>query len=520
MQKFDVIIAGGSIGGVLAAKSACEMNKQVLLIEKTKWIGGQFTNQAVPPDEHPFIESFGCTKSYRMFREKARSFMRDHFPVKEHVRDLKAWNPGHASVSRLSAHPRVFLHLFEEMLLPYLTNGTLTLLTEHHIVKTIQENDRVIHVVIKNLNNNVSLDASALYVLDATDTGELLPLTGTEYVYGAEGYEETLEPNTLTKSSKDDMQPVTWVLAMDYVEGENHVIKKPELYDYFKEQIWPCDLTPVISWYGPDSSTGKTKEFGMFDGRGKKLFPLWSYRRVIDPKDFKEGFFKTEVTLLNWPQNDYIFGNIFETENDLLHQERAKQLTLSMFYWLQTEAPREDGGIGYPGLRLRGDVVGTDDGFAMAPYIRESRRIKAIKTITEHTINADIQKELPVLEDSVGVGSYHIDLHMTTVNNRFFYFKTWPFEIPLSAMIPIRMKNLIPACKNIGTTQLTNGCFRLHPVEWNIGEVAGYLAACAIDWNKTPFEIYHDQELLKAFQLFLDRKGIERHWPKDLVHVI
>ncbi|MGG2474547.1 FAD-dependent oxidoreductase, partial [Rhizobium sp. BR5] len=31
--------------------------------------------------------------------------------------------------------------------------------------------------------------------------------------------------------------------------------------------------------------------------------------------------------------------------------------------------------------------------------------------------------------------------------------------------------------KNIGTTHITNGCYRLHPVEWNIGEVAGMLAA-------------------------------------------
>lgn len=520
MNKYDIIITGGSIGGVLAAKSACEMNHRVLLIERTKWVGGQFTSQAVPPDEHPFIESFGCTKTYREFREQVRHYMKDHYPVKPHVKDLKAWNPGHASVSRLSAPPRVFLHLFEQMLTPYITKGTLTVLLEHEVVDAMSQHDEVKQISIKDIHRNAIFEVEALYFLDATDTGELLPLTGTEYVYGAEGYDETQEPNTLKIANPQDMQPITWVLAMDYDEGQNHIIEKPYLYDYFKQQIWPCDHTPMISWYGPDSSTGKTKEFGMFDGRGKKLFPLWSYRRVIDPKEFEEGFFKTEVTLLNWPQNDYIFGNIFESDDDKMHQERSRQLTLSLFYWLQTEAPREDGGFGYPGLRLRGDIVGTDDGLAMAPYIRESRRIKAIKTVTEHHMNANIQKELPVLEDSVGVGSYHIDLHMTTVNHRFFYFKTWPFEIPLSSMIPVRMKNIIPSCKNIGTTQLTNGCFRLHPVEWNIGEVAGYLASCAISWNKTPKEIYHDRDLLNQFQIFLDEKGIERHWPKDLVHVI
>ncbi|SIB81556.1 FAD dependent oxidoreductase [Mycobacteroides abscessus subsp. abscessus] len=59
------------------------------------------------------------------------------------------------------------------------------------------------------------------------------------------------------------------------------------------------------------------------------------------------------------------------------HLEGARQLSLSLLYWMQTEAPRPDGGQGYKGLRLRPDVTGTDDGLAMYPYIRESRRIKA-----------------------------------------------------------------------------------------------------------------------------------------------
>jgi len=42
------------------------------------------------------------------------------------------------------------------------------------------------------------------------------------------------------------------------------------------------------------------------------------------------------------------------------------------------------------------------------------------------------------------------------------------------------VQNLIPAAKNIGFRHITNGCYRLHPVEWHIGEAAGYLAAQAI----------------------------------------
>lgn len=68
----DIIILGGSIGGCSAALAAAREGKQVILSEETSWIGGQLTNQGVPPDEHPWIEQFGCTQSYRTFRNKIR----------------------------------------------------------------------------------------------------------------------------------------------------------------------------------------------------------------------------------------------------------------------------------------------------------------------------------------------------------------------------------------------------------------------------------------------------------------
>src|SRR5262245_26949683 len=61
----EVVVAGGGLGGVAAALAAARAGRRVILTEETDWIGGQLTSQAVPPDEHPWIESFGCTCSYR-----------------------------------------------------------------------------------------------------------------------------------------------------------------------------------------------------------------------------------------------------------------------------------------------------------------------------------------------------------------------------------------------------------------------------------------------------------------------
>ncbi|MER2237730.1 MAG: FAD-dependent oxidoreductase, partial [Psychrobacillus sp.] len=121
---------------------------------------------------------------------------------------------------------------------------------------------------------------------------------------------------------------------------------------------------------------------------------------------------------------------------------------------------------------------------------------------------------IKTLENSVGIGAYRIDLHPTTKSNRLFYAKSYPFEIPLGSLIPVRIKNLIPACKNIGTTQVTNGCFRVHPVEWNIGEAAGTLAAFSINSDISLHEIYNSPDRIKEYQSLLVDRGISLHWPE------
>lgn len=509
--QVDVAVIGGSLGGVMAAYRAAQQGKRVYLCEECTWIGGQLTAQAVPPDEHQWIESFGCTATYRAFRNDLRAFYRNHFPIRTDAPPPPNWNMGGAWVSRIAHEPLVAHHLLQQLLLPYLCNGRILLQTQTKAISCEMVGNQIASTRVEHLTDGTQTTISASLFIDATDIGQLLPLCGAEFVTGAESYAQTGEPHAPKQSDPMDLQPVTWVAALAYEPGTDNTIPKPARYDEFASLKQPYDQYPVFSWYGPDSETGKAKRFTLFDHDpdADQLLPLWSYRRIIDPSYFEPGFYAAEVSLLNWPQNDYFLGNLFDCEEAEKHWDLAKQWTLSFVYWLQTN--------GYPALRLCPEVLGTTDGLAQYPYIRESRRIQALYTVREQDINADLRDTPVVYPDSVGIGCYHIDLHMTTRSHTFAYYPSWPFEIPLGAMIPIRIENLIAGCKNIGTTHLTNGCFRLHPVEWNIGEVAGLLSSYALDQQRTPKQIWENPDQLHAFQAILDHHGIERHWDKTKI---
>lgn len=83
-----------------------------------------------------------------------------------------------------------------------------------------------------------------------------------------------------------------------------------------------------------------------------------------------------------------------------------------------------------------------------------------------------------------------------------------PFQIPMSALIPQGLTNFLAAGKNIGVTHITNGAFRLHPVEWNIGEAAAMIASLTIRNGVWPEQIEVQRELIAA--------GVPLVWFDDL----
>lgn len=520
----DVAIVGGSFGGVAAALGALRNGLRVVLTEESDWIGGQVTSQAVPPDEHQWIETHGATRLYRSYRDGVRDHYRRYYPLTDEARTRKNLNPGGGSVSRITHEPRVSLAVLEAMLAPHVSGGQLTVLLEHTPVAASTKGDVVDSVTVRDARGGSRRTITAKYFLDATEQGDLLQLTRTEIVTGFESRKDTGEMHAPEVAQPRNIQSFTVCFAMDYRAGEDHTISKPANYDFWRAYVpkmKPAWTGKLLDWTYSHPITLEPRHPAFHPEIAepvKGAINLWIYRRIASKANFHPGAYQSDITLVNWPHNDYWLGDLHTgTPAEIArHHQGGRQLSMALFYWMQTAC-------GFKGLRLRGDLTGSSDGLAKMPYIRESRRIRAEFTVTEQHVGVDARsamtgKKPPELRaekfaDSVGVGSYRIDLHPSSGGDNYIDVASLPFQIPLGALIPKRVENLIPACKNLGVTHITNGCYRLHPVEWNIGESAGCLAAEAIRTGERPRQIWKDANRLKEFQSRMVAQGVELEWP-------
>jgi hypothetical protein len=513
----DVAVIGGGMGGVAAALAAAESGQRVVLAEATCWLGGQMTSQGVSAlDEHEHIETFGGTRAYYHLRNAIRACYRKRYGAPATMpgsHGQTPLNPGNGWVSRLCFEPRVGLRVIEEMLAPQIGAGRLRVLTGCEPIAATVVGDTVTELCLGAGDGEVRVRAP--YYLDATEWGDLLPLAGVEHVTGAEAHADTGEADAPTDGAHPgEVQSFTYTFAVRHLPGEDHVIAKPAGYERFRDEQ-PYTLTL-------QNPVGQPEPYRVFATGPTGLPPFWTYRRIFDGALLDPGGPTADVAMINWPGNDYRWGDVLSASpiERLSILDEAKRLALGFLYWLQTEAPRDDdSGRGYPGLQLLPEVMGSEDGLSLHPYVRESRRIVALKRIVAEDILAAGRQRGSTTHfgDTCGIGWYPMDLHPSVGNPSTMFAPTVPFQIPLGALIPIRVRNLLAACKNIGATHLSNGSYRLHPVEWNIGEAAGALAAFCVDGGCAPPQVWATPGLLLAFQERLRARGVPLEWPHQLL---
>jgi hypothetical protein len=513
-----VLVVGEGLGGTAAALAAASAGADTCLVAFWPWLGGQATTQGVSALDEGLPENGvpGWSAGYRAFRAAVRAHYLATYPVLRPQTttdgaDGAAFNPGSCWVSRLCYEPAVGAAVLDDMVAPHVAAGRLRILREHDLESVLRVQsrweDRVDGVVLRPRGGGPRLEVRAAVTLDATELGDVLALAGVPYRTGAEAASDTGEPHARAVADPECVQPFTYPFLLERrPTGEVHTIPRPPYYD-------PARYGLVV-----------TRPYYVFDDPSGGLV-FWTYRRLIAAANFGGGAFPTDIAMINWGPggNDFdepcVGGtpagcNVVDrtpTEAALVFQ-RGRDIALGFVYWLQTDAPRDDGSCcGYPNLRLVTDAFPTTDGLAPYPYIREGRRLRALVTVREQDIVADGSgSRARLFGDSVGVGWYPMDLHACAAGEPTHGDPTWeggtrPFQIPLGALVPRTTDGLLAAAKNLGVTHLTNGAYRLHPVEWQVGEAAGLAAAVAVAQGVEPRDLATDPTWLRRLQYRLVR---------------
>ncbi|MBC7999538.1 MAG: FAD-dependent oxidoreductase [Leptolyngbya sp.] len=519
----DILIVGGGTGGVSTALSALTLaNKlkaedksyvkpKIILTEETDWLGGQMTAQGVSAlDENPLAETTGSSLSYQKFRRAIRARYKTDYKLTESANQEPWLNPGDCWVSWLAFEPKIAVEEIDRLLKPFVDSDQLQILLREKAVYVETKKDDGLtsleFVDFINLSSGKSSRIKAKIVIDATELGDLLPLSGVEYRSGAESFATTGEAHAPMEANPGNVQDLTYPFVIELMPEGNFVIEKPAHYDEFNEQgKFSLQNYPMF----------KARLKGTGEELGIEKLPFWEYRRLIAAKLFDKEEKPNDLAMINWDSNDLRKQNIIDVDAQTQAERLAlaKALSLGFLYWLQTEAPRDEGGKGYPEFRLDLKTLDTDDGFSKYPYIRESRRIVGLHTIVEREIvvatNSGARAQN--FPDSVGIGHYPVDIHGDQ-DVEGAAQSTRHFQIPLGALIPRDATNLLPACKNISTTHVTNGSYRLHPIEWSIGEAQGAVAVTALKRNVTALKLAQRSDLIKEIQMRLIDSGVPVFW--------
>jgi hypothetical protein len=463
-------------------------------------------------DENRFIEFSGGTRTYYEFRRRIRDHYRDAYTLAPEAAALTDFNPGSCYVSPLCFEPNAGVRALDEMLAPHRARIRVLLRTE--IVHLDVAGGRIRSALALDLERSRVTRIRPQFVLDATELGDLLPLAGVPYVVGSEARSDTGEPHAGEAANAACVQSFTYPFAVEHTPGEMHRIAKPPEYEKFRDTqqfsfrlYYPVDL----GWKGYVQYRMFGEEPPIPNNQSPLAFFTW--RRMLASRNFTGANAPRDLALINWPRQDYHSESLLDrTPLDAARVlQQAKRASLAFLYWLQNDVPRDNGtGNGYPELKLRPEVMDTSDGLSKYPYIRESRRMRGEVRVVEQDIVAEHQPGARArwFQDSVGTAFYMVDIHPCGAGERGRMMMPKPFQIPMGALISKGVKNLLAAGKNLGVTHLTNGAFRLHPVEWNVGEAAAVMASLALKTGRFPEAFAVQTELAAA--------GVPLVWFDDL----
>ena len=495
VQDVDVVIVGAGTGGISAALQASRLGVQVALLEETDWIGGQMAAAG----DSTMNEGGAVTLDSGLYAEFQQR-MRAYYTARRKSIGTCYWMDS-SHCYEPSAVQKILLEMIDDI--NHEGKGHVALYLRERVVRVLGTAELVTGVVTQKghvFHSRV--------VIDATELGDVLPLTMAAYRMG---HFTSVEPG------RSCIQDITY----------EAVIKK------YPKGV-PPDLVMQHAPPGYDSAfVAYMQRFLRRDGNsaGKNIpvnFMMHNGCRALPDSSNPDNYTastpeKITRTLLN-------FFNDYMADTDLFDRSKrrdivcaAKLRTLDVIYYIQHELNEtswsiaNDEGYDTPYNReenlcpnIPTEFKALEANFPLLPYVRESRRLIGTYTL----VGGDIRRELPwpnpvntseldpapIFRDAVAVGDYTEYLHDCNTEADYEHdlehatdlpreFRSGAFQIPIESLIPEKVDGLLAAEKNISQSRMVNSATRLQPISMLIGQAVGALAAIAVSQNLQPRQV-------------------------------
>lgn len=523
----DIVISGGAFAAPAAALAAARTSPEarILLIEPTDWLGGQATSQGVSAIDNAWFDPGASL----MRDNPAQYYPADYLDWLERIRSRADGAPGTGMgpagtcwVSREPYDPRTAAWALDRMVEEH-PNITVLKMT---VVKKVAAEDvtdrhgagrRITGLTLiqrtpqpgyvpftkflsrelpdwfdpkdsadfrKEVHTVTARDsARGLVVIDASETADVIVLSGAVYTVGREKTTEEIGPDgSLPEYDETGSQATVFPFCMTDSPTTD---SERELKE---------------AWSGFDDYYAQQEK--NYFGLGKHTWTsVWTYRRLkLGGPGGSDTVNRGDVSMQNWyPGNDYPYGSIYLTKAqaaaeapdwrgglDLHHLAEAEKHAVAWYFWMKKNRPTP-----WDTRFLRGtdslNMMGTPHGLSKFPYIRCGRRIVGLGNFRimerdlvdtqgpDYTTGTTSRR----YDDSVGIGAYACDVHAIHDSEGLSpaFERPAPFYIPYRALGSANVRNLLAGGKTMAATYITNSAYRLHPIEWAAGSAAGTAAA-------------------------------------------
>ncbi len=503
-HKADVIVYGGTVGGVVAAVAAAREGKSVILLEPGKHIGGMASG------------GLGATDTGN--RATIGGYSREFFDrVKAHY--VKKYGADSQQVKDCSDGFRFEPHVAELILREMLKEAKVDVhfgqrLLEVETLSELKDGKRIGPRIVA-LRTEKDMDYTAQVYIDASYEGDVMAKAGVKYTVGREGREKYNEPLAgvqeyspkhqwpIKLSAFDEKKQLLPLISQEPLGKPGEADKKVQAYNF--RMCMTKNKDNLVPWPKPKNYDPKRYELM---ARYLEKKPDLKVGQLMNPIMMPNG--KTDTNNNGPISTDHIGANWDYPEAD--YKRRAEiwqdhgEYQQGLMYFLAND-PRVPKAL-QEEMRSWGlakDEFTDTDHWPHQLYIREARRMIGEYVITQHDV-----AEKRTKEDSVGMGSYNMDSHHVqrvvdkdgnVLNEGDFQIGTRPYAIPYRSLVPKHRECdnlLVPVC--CSTSHVAYGSVRMEPVFMILGQASGVAACLAIDHKTSVQHIPLDKLIEKLKQ--------------------